>query len=112
MSTHEDAVRLSKDDHDPGKADRLTNLGASFTTRFERFGDDADIDQAVSNHGDAVHLVQDDHPDKPVIRSNLGRSFIGASNALETKRTLSGRFLIVGIPFSSLKMTIRTRLAI
>jgi len=69
------AVRLTPDAH-PNKPAGLTNLGTSFLRRFERLGDLADLDEAITAKQQAVHLTPDGHLDKPARLNNLGISFI------------------------------------
>ena len=53
----------------------LENLGSSFLARFQCLGELTDIDEAVSAHQQAVHLIPDGHAAKPTRLSNLGNSF-------------------------------------
>ncbi|KAF8444117.1 hypothetical protein L210DRAFT_3533889, partial [Boletus edulis BED1] len=49
----------------------------------------SDLEDAISTHRDAVHLIPDGHPDKPSRLNNLGLSFrarfecLGESSDLE-----------------------------
>jgi len=55
----------------------LSNLGNSFSGRFQRTGDPTDIAGAISAHKRAVQLTPNDHADMPSWLSNLGNSFAG-----------------------------------
>ena len=65
---------LTPDGH-PDKPAYLNNLGNSFQSRFERLGDIADLDEAITAQQQAVRLTPDGHPDKPAYLNNLGTSF-------------------------------------
>ena len=47
----------------------------SFVRRFERLGDMADLNRAITTQQKVVRLTSDDHPDKPAGLINLGNSF-------------------------------------
>ena len=68
-------MNLTPDGH-ADKPGRLNNLGCSFARRFERSGDLADSDRAISAHERATNLTPDGHADKPTYLSNLGNSFL------------------------------------
>ncbi|KAF8966427.1 CHAT domain-containing protein [Flammula alnicola] len=53
----------------------LSNLGDSFSTRFEHAGDLADIESAISSQQRAVQLTPEGHADLPSRLNNLGNSF-------------------------------------
>jgi tetratricopeptide (TPR) repeat protein len=57
------------DDGHPDKLGRLSILGI---TRFERVGELADLNSAISNTQKAVELTDDGHPNKPGCLSDLG----------------------------------------
>ena len=62
----------------PGHANlpsRLNNLRNSFQSRFERIGDPADIESAISNQQCAVEPTPLGHADLPSRLNNLGNSF-------------------------------------
>ena len=50
----------------------LSNLGVALRTRFERTGDQADLDEAVTAGRHAVAATPPDHPDRAGRLSNLG----------------------------------------
>jgi len=51
---------------------RLSNLGNGQETRFNRIGELADLENAISNKQQAVELTDDSHPTMPRFLSNLG----------------------------------------
>ncbi|TDL13607.1 hypothetical protein BD410DRAFT_846786, partial [Rickenella mellea] len=69
------AAQITPDNH-PNKPGLLDNLGSSFTRRFARLGDLADIEHAISNHERAAQLTSDNHPGKPSYLTGLGNSFL------------------------------------
>ena len=56
----------------------LSNLGIALLARFERTGDQADLDAAVGNLRAAVAATPAGHPNRAAYLSNLG-------NALQTR---------------------------
>ena len=50
----------------------LSNLGNALQARFERTGQQADLDQAITRLSEAVDAAPADHPDRPGYLSNLG----------------------------------------
>ena len=64
-------MAASPTDH-PDRADDLSNLGTALQTRFERTGDLADLDEAITSGGQAVAATPADHPDRAGYLSNLG----------------------------------------
>lgn len=68
-------MHLLPDDH-ANKSSFLHNIGNSFLRRFERSGDLADIDKAISFHEQAEHLTPDDHASKSRCHTNLGVSLL------------------------------------
>jgi len=71
--SNQKAVDLTPDDH-PSKPGRLSDLGISLQTRFNRLGNLKDIENAISSKQKAVDLTPDGHPDKAGYLSNLGNS--------------------------------------
>ncbi|KAI9573138.1 CHAT domain-containing protein [Boletus coccyginus] len=67
-----DALELTPHGH---PHNRLSNLGTSLLTRFERLGQLSDLEDAISAHRDAVELPPQGHPHKPDQLNNLGTSF-------------------------------------
>jgi hypothetical protein len=53
---------------------RLNHLGNSFLCRFERLGDIADLNEAMTIQQQAVHLTPDGHPHEPGHLNNLPKS--------------------------------------
>ncbi|CCM00043.1 uncharacterized protein FIBRA_02069 [Fibroporia radiculosa] len=54
----------------------MNNLGTALLNRFERRGNLANIDRAISVEEDAVRLTPHDHPDKPRYLSSLGTALL------------------------------------
>ncbi|CAE6481241.1 unnamed protein product [Rhizoctonia solani] len=54
---------------------RLANLGVSYTDRYQRLGDFADLDKAIECDTRALALTPDDHPDMSSRLANLGVSY-------------------------------------
>jgi hypothetical protein len=52
----------------------LNATGVRFLERFERLGELADLENAISNQQKAVELTDDGHPSRPGFLSNLGIS--------------------------------------
>ena len=65
------AVAASPADH-PDRAWKLSNLGHALRRRFERTGDLADLNTAVSAARQAVAASPADNPDRATFLSNLG----------------------------------------
>jgi hypothetical protein len=51
---------------------QLSNLGVALWSRFERTGQQGDLDEAVVVGRQAVQATPDDHPDRAAMLSNLG----------------------------------------
>ena len=79
ISTHEQAVNLTPDDH-ANKPNCLTNLGNAIFFRFKCSGDLADSDRAISTQERAVNLTPNGHADKLGCLNNLGNSFLSHFN--------------------------------
>ncbi|KAF8601126.1 hypothetical protein BDV93DRAFT_446387 [Ceratobasidium sp. AG-I] len=54
---------------------RLNKLVALLCSRFERLGDQADLDNAIEGQQQTVSLIPDDHPDMPMSLNDLGNLF-------------------------------------
>ena len=65
-----EAVGAAPADH-PDRPGMLSNLGAARRARFERIGQQADLDQAITLLTEAVDAPAD-HPNRPGMLSNLG----------------------------------------
>lgn len=50
---------------------QLSNLAASYTHRFERFGGLSDIDKAIEFLSQAINLVSNDNTAKLMLKNNL-----------------------------------------
>ena len=70
-----DVFDITPDGH-PDKPSCLNNLGNSFRTRFEHFGQLNDLEDAILRLRKAVDLTPDGHPDNPSRLNNLGNSFL------------------------------------
>jgi len=64
---------VTPNDH-PRRADRLNRLAMAMHIRFERAGEQADLDQAIQAGRDAIACTASDHPGRPARLSNLGRA--------------------------------------
>ena len=54
----------------------LSNLGTALRTRFERTGDQSDLDAAITHLSEAVEVTPDGHADRPALISNLGAALL------------------------------------
>ena len=70
-----DAVDLTPDGH-PDRPTFLNNIGNSFLTRLEHFGEPSDLEQAILRHEVAIELIPDGHPHKSRILNSHGNTFL------------------------------------
>ena len=75
MAAFRQAAAATSADH-PSLAGRLSDLGASLLTRFERTGDPADLDAAINAARQAVDVTPPGHTDLPGRLSNFGNALI------------------------------------
>lgn len=66
--------------NDAEKPLRLSNLGTSLFSRYERFKDPPDVEEAITFQLQASKLVPDGHADKATYLSNLGNSYASRWN--------------------------------
>ena len=71
ITRSEAAVQATPEDH-PDRAGRLSNLGAHFSSRYERTGNMQDLEAAITRSEAAVQATPEDHPGRAAMLSNLG----------------------------------------
>jgi tetratricopeptide (TPR) repeat protein len=54
----------------------LSNLGNALQARYERAGQEEDLDETITLHEEAVAATPDDHPNLPMYLSNLGNALL------------------------------------
>ncbi|KAJ7466000.1 TPR-like protein [Mycena latifolia] len=96
ISAYDDAVR-----DDPSSAIYPSNLGVALSQRFERLGDLADINRAVSASETAVNLSQDVHLNAALLLGRLGDAlryrFGRLANPEDIERSVSLCEMAVGL---------------
>ncbi|CUA78376.1 DNA double-strand break repair Rad50 ATPase [Pyrococcus horikoshii OT3] [Rhizoctonia solani] len=68
------ALALTPDGH-PDISDRHANLGVSYTDRYQRLGELADLERAIECFSRALALTPDGHPDMSHRHASLGVSY-------------------------------------
>ncbi|MGW4412773.1 CHAT domain-containing protein [Nonomuraea sp. NPDC004702] len=66
-------LNATSTDH-PDRAMYLNNLGVALALRFERSGDQSDLDERIEIARQAVAATSADHPERAIYLTNLGKS--------------------------------------